>query len=163
MLRRLKGDDLDTLITRIEPPLTRAHSVIGNTAETVTFKSQRKSIALLDEETKSYLEAKPSGRFETLDTNVTSFNLLTGNGRVFEPNEAETVAFSLSNNLKGKSRSALIASMEHYDLGHKGIIRIVAERVETDAARLKKLIITSAEEIPASDWADGLDPMRSRR
>ncbi len=40
---------------------------------------------------------------------------------------------------------------------------MTTQRVETKEGRLKKLIVASAEEIPQSDWEDGVDPLRSKR
>jgi hypothetical protein len=40
---------------------------------------------------------------------------------------------------------------------------VTTQRVETKEGRLKKLIVASAEEIPQSDWDDGVDPLRSKR
>ena len=162
-IRKLNGDDLDELAVRIEPPLTRAHTAIGKTAETVTFKSRRTPLVLMNPITKGYLEARLTDEFETIDTNVTSFNLLTGNGRLYFLETEGTVPFSVHSTIGGDSRNALIRSMEHYSLGHEGKVRITAQRFETSDERIKKFVITSAEEVPQADWVQGRDPLRSRR
>jgi hypothetical protein len=162
-LKKLNGEKVDKLIKRIEPPLTRAHTAIGKTVETIEFKSKRTELAVLDIHTKAYLEAKLSDDFETVDTNVTSFNLLSGNGRIFDPDTKETAAFSVRSNAHHGTESTIIGSMEQYALGRRGTIRIVLQRVETVEGRLKKFVISSAQEIPHSDWIGGSDPMRSRR
>lgn len=162
-LDRLNGDDLNAITRRIEPPLTRAHSAIGRTAETITFKSSRTDLAVLDEDTKDNLRARPSGIFDTLDTNVTSFNVLTGNGRLFNPDTETTIPFSLHQSPRHGTATALISSMEQYSLNRKGLIRITAERVETRGERLTKYLVSSAEEIPPQDWIDGKDPLREKR
>lgn len=163
LLRKLNGDDLDKLVTRIEPPLTRAHAVIGKTADTITFKSKRTDIAELNHDTKAYLDAKLTDAFETIDTNVTSFNVLTGNGRLYDHETEGTAAFSLSSSPREGTKSTMIASMEQFASGRKGTIRVVVQRVETVEHRLKKFVVASAEEIPPSDWVDGIDPMRVAR
>ncbi len=163
LLRKLNGDDLDKLVTRIEPPLTRAHAVIGKTADKITFKSKRTDIAELNHDTKAYLDAKLTDAFETIDTNVTSFNVLTGNGRLYDPETEGTAAFSLSSSPREGTKSTMIASMEQFASGRRGTIRFVVQRVETVEHRLKKFVVASAEEIPSSDWVDGIDPMRVAR
>ncbi|MBM1558680.1 hypothetical protein JQV19_19035 [Sulfitobacter mediterraneus] len=163
VLRRLKGEEVDKLITRIEPPLTRAHAAIGKTSEKIIFRSKRTDLAVLDEHTKAYLEAEPTGQFETIDTNVTSLNLLTDNGRILDPEYSRTEAFSIMSNADAGTKNVLINSMEQYDLGRQGTVRIHAERVETTGHRLKKYLISSAEEIPTQEWVDGVDPMREKR
>ncbi|WP_264213105.1 hypothetical protein [Leisingera thetidis] len=168
-LKKLNGDDLNTISRRIEPPLTRAHKVIGRTADEVVFKSRRATLATLDEITKENLNAQPSGKYDTIDTNVTSFNVLTGNGRLYDPEAETTIPFSLQKTTRHGTATALILSMDQYSLGRNGTIRIVAERVETNSGRatnsgrLTKYIVSSAEEIPLSDWVGGVDPLRTKR
>ncbi len=162
-LNKLQDEDIEKLVTRIEPPLTRAHSVIGKTAETITFKSRRKEIVVLDNQSKLFLEARLSEDFQTIDTNVTSFNVLTGNGRLYHPEEESTVPFSLTSEPLSGTPSVLISSMEQYSLGRTGLIRVTAQRVETTEGRLKKLSLSAAEEIPVSDWVNDVDPLRSSR
>ena len=163
LLRRLDGDDLDRLVTRIEPPLTRAHAVIGKTADTICFKSKRTDIAILNHRSKAYLDAELSDAFEIIDTNVTSFNVLTGNGRLYDHETEGTAAFSLSSSPRGGTKSTMISSMEQFASGRQGTIRVVVQRVETVESRLRKFVVSSAEEIPSTDWVDGVDPMRAAR
>ena len=163
LVGRLDEGNLERIVERIEPPLTRAHKVIGKTSETISFKSHRTELALLDKRSKAYLASRLNEEFETFDTNVTSFNILTGNGRLFDPATNETSAFSLGSNSRHGTATSLIKSMEHYVSGHKGTIRIVAQRIETADQLLKKFIVSSAEEIPSNDWIDGVDPLRTAR
>ena len=162
-LKKLKGDDLNDLIQRIEPPLTRAHTVIGRTADEIKLIRGRTEIVRLDQSTKENLKAQPVGNYDTIDSNVTSFNILTGNGRLYSPETQSTIPFGLRQTYRHGTTTALISSMEQYALGRTGTIRIVGERVETPGGRLVRYIVGSAEEIPQSDWADGIDPMRQRR
>lgn len=162
-LKKLKGEELNAISQRIEPPLTRAHTAIGRTADEITLTRRGKEIVKLDQYTKENLKAEPSGTYDTLDSNVTSFNILTGNGRLYNPDTETTIPFALSDNYRHGTTTALIASMEQYSLGRTGTIRIVGERVETSGGRLVKYIVRSAEEIPRADWVDGVDPMRRRR
>lgn len=162
-LRKINGNDLDKLVTRIEPPLTRAHSVIGKTANTICLKSKRTDLAILNNETKSYMEAKLTDSFETIYSNVTSFNVLTGNGRIYDPETRGTAAFSLSSSPLDGTKNTIISSMDQFASGRQGNIKLTIQRVETVEHRLKKFIISSAEEIPPQDWVDGIDPMRAAR
>lgn len=162
-LDKLEGKDLKKLINRIEPPLTRAHAVIGKTSDTITLRGGRKEIAVLDIDSKDFLEARLQEGFQILDTNITSFNVLTGNGRLFHPEVDSTIPFSLGGQVIRGTPDALITSMRQYSLGRMGTIRITAQRVETSEHKLKKVLISSAEEVPFSDWVDGKDPLRSKR
>lgn len=162
-LEKLKGEDLKAISQRIEPPLTRAHTAIGRTANEIKLERGGAEIIKFDQETKENLKAKPVGNYDTLDSNVTSFNLLTGNGRLYSPETGATIPFGLRDTYRHGTTTALISSMEQYSLGRAGTIRIVGERIETPAGRLVKYIVGSAEEIPKADWVDGVDPMRQRR
>lgn len=162
----LKGFDenrLDKLVTRIEPPLTRAHAVIGKTADQVILRNKRTDLATFDYETKAFMEARISDRFETLDTNITSLNVLTGNGRLYDPVTQVTAPFSLNTNTPKATRKTVILSMDQFSMGRNGTIRLTVQRVETLEKRLKKYVISSAEEIPQVDWINGGDPLRSAR
>lgn len=162
-LKVLNREGLDTTIQRVEPPLTRAHTAVNRTAEEITFTSKGVQLIRLNEETKENLKAIPVGVYDTLDTNVTSFNLLTGNGRLYSPELAATVPFTVNKNYRHGTTTALIMSMEQYSLGRMGTIRIVGERVETPSGRLMKYFVGSAEEISPVEWVDGVDPLRQLR
>lgn len=161
--KKLSEDDLQKVVHRIEPPLTRGHAAIGKTATTISLRAKNTDLVLMDAGTKSYLEARLKDDFYYLDANVTSFNVLTGNGRLYHPDEDSTVAFSLSADPFAGTKNILIESMQQYSAGRCGIVRMTTQRVETKEGRLKKLIVASAEEIPQSDWEDGVDPLRSKR
>src|SRR5690606_22442781 len=61
-------NQLDTLIQRIEPPLSRAHTVVDQTASRVTFKSKSTDLFIMNRVTKEYIEAKPLNSPEILVT-----------------------------------------------------------------------------------------------
>lgn len=109
------------------------------------------------------MRAIPVGAYDTLDSNVTSFNLLTGNGRLYSPELEVTVPFTVNKNYRHGTTTALILSMEQYSLGRMGTIRIFGERVETPSGRLVKYFVGSAEEISPVEWIDGVDPLRQLR
>lgn len=161
--KKINDDDLEKLLNRIEPPLTRAHAVIGKTAGTIKLNASRTELVELNPETKSYLEARARDEFQTIETNATSFNVLTRNGRLYDPVSAQTVPFTLTNNAMSGSSDVITNSMRQYAQGREGTIRITAQRVETLEGRLKQLRISSAELIPKADWVDEIDPLTVRR
>jgi hypothetical protein len=162
-LSKEERNQLDVLVQRIEPPLSRAHSVIGRTASEVKFVSRRTELFTMDEVTKEYIEAKPANAPEILHTNVTAYNVVSRNGRMFDPVHNNTAAFTLGKSpLKG-SANTITTSMDQYQAGRKGMVKITADRVQTESGRLKKFLITAAEEIPPQDWDGGHDPLRSVR
>ncbi|MEM7724153.1 MAG: hypothetical protein AAF376_17540 [Pseudomonadota bacterium] len=160
---KLDEEDLSKLVNRIEPPLTRAHKAIGDSVDGIFISHKRRELAQLNHDTKSYLEARLRAEHTTIETNATSFNVLTGNGRLFDPIEHETVPFTLRPNARLGSGPTLLQSMEQYAMGNTGTIKITAQREETSDGRLKRLLVSAAEKIPQSDWIDGADPMRTKR
>lgn len=154
---------LDTLIQKIEPPLSRAHTVIGQTASEVTFKSKRTDLFKMDQATKEYIEAKPLNSPETILTNVTAYNVVSRNGRMYDPVSRATAAFTLTTNpLKGTA-NIITTSLDQYQAGRRGMVKVTADRVQTESGRLKKFLVTAAEEIAPQDWENGQDPLRSIR
>lgn len=164
--KRLSKDErneLDTLIQRIEPPLSRAHTVIGQTATEVAFKSKRTELFKMDEVTKEYIEAKPLGAPEVMLTNITAYNVVSRNGRMYDPVNGSTAAFTLIKSpLKGTANT-ITTSLDQYQAGRQGLVKVTADRVQTESGRLKKFLVTAAEEIAVQDWENGQDPLRSVR
>jgi len=164
--KRLSKDErneLDTLIQRIEPPLSRAHMVIGQTATEVAFKSKRTELFKMDEATKEYIEAKPLDAPEVIITNITAYNVVSRNGRMYDPVNGSTAAFTLIKSpLKGTANT-ITTSLDQYQAGRKGLVKVTADRVQTESGRLKKFLVTAAEEIAIQDWENGQDPLRSVR
>ncbi len=122
--RKLSEEDLQKVVHRIEPPLTRGHAAIGKTATTISLRAKSTDLVIMDGGTKSYLEARLKDEFYLLDANVTSFNILTGNGRLYHPDEDSTVAFSLSPDPFAGTKNILIESMQQYSAGRCGIVRL---------------------------------------
>lgn len=162
-LSKDERNELDTLIQRIEPPLSRAHMVIGQTATEVAFKSKRTELFKMDEVTKEYIEAKPLGNPAVMVTNITAYNVVSRNGRMYDPVNGSTAAFTLIKSpLKGTANT-ITTSLDQYQAGRKGLVKVTADRVQTESGRLKKFLVTAAEEIAVEDWENGQDPLRSAR
>jgi hypothetical protein len=162
-LSKEERNELDTLVQRIEPPLSRAHSVIGHTANEVVFKSKRIDLFKMDHVTKEYIEARPLNSPEILFTNVTAYNVVSWNGRMFDPVQGNTAAFTLVKSpLKGTAK-VVTTSLDQYQAGRKGMVKVTVDRVQTESGRLKKFLVTAAEEIAPQDWENGQDPLRSIR
>lgn len=162
-MSRKEKNDLEILIQRIEPPLSRAHTVIDRTATKIAFSSKRTQLFEMDSLTKEYIEAVPAETPEIIHTNITAYNVVSRNGRMFDPKHSNTAAFTLVRSpLKGTA-STVTTSMDQYQAGRKGMVKVTVDRVQTASGRLKKFLIMAAEEIPRTDWENGLDPLRAKR
>ncbi len=82
---------------------------------------------------------------------------------MFDPVNNCTAAFTLVKSpLKGTGQ-IITTSLDQYQAGRKGIVKVTADRVQTESGRLKKFLVTAAEEIAQSDWENGQDPLRAVR
>ena len=162
-MSQIERTELELLVQRVEPPLSRAHTVIGKTATEVQFISKRTELFKMDALTKEYIEAKPANDPEILHTNITAYNVVSRNGRIFDPVNGTTAAFTLNKSpLKGTA-STITTSMDQYQAGRKGMVKVTVDRVQTESGRLKKFLISAAEEISPADWENGQDPLRTVR
>lgn len=162
-LSKEERNQLEVLTQRVEPPLSRAHTLIGQTASEVKFISKRTQLFNMDETTKEYIEAKPANSPEILNTNVTAYNVVSRNGRMFDPQTKKTAAFTLVKSpMKGTAKT-ITTSLDQYQAGRKGMVKVTVDKVATESGRLKKFLVTAAEEIDRSDWEDGQDPLRAAR
>ncbi len=162
-LSKRQKTEIELLIQNIEPALTRGHSAVGITADQIEIKTKRTSVARLDIETKDYIEAKPSENYSIIDTNITAYNSLSANGRLYDPESGSIIPFSIEKGHHVGTRNAVAASLKSYEDGNYGTIKITACPVETNSGRLKKYLIRSAEEIHPSDWEDGKNPLTTKR
>lgn len=156
-------DLIDDLVQQIEPSLSKAHDFVGKTAKTAEVKINRTVSFELNQTTKEYVEAEPVGKFDTMDTNITAYNVNSQNGRLYHPVDNETVSMTVKKEADPKSKNAITASLNAYQEGNEGKIRITAERVATKSGRLKKYLISHAERIPQADWVNGVDPLTAKR
>ena len=133
--KRLSKDEkneLELLIQRIEPPLSRAHTAVGKTAAEVVFKSKRAELFKMDEITKEYIEAKPLNSPEILLTNVTAYNVVSRNGRMYDPVQGNTAAFTLVKSpLKGTA-NIITTSLDQYQAGRRGMDKVTVDRVQSE-------------------------------
>ena len=137
--------------------------MVGRTASEVQFISKRTKLFQMDQTTKEYIEAKPANAPEILHTNVTAYNVVSHNGRMFDPVNKSTAAFTLVKSpLKGTG-NIITTSLDQYQAGRKGMVKVTVDRVQTESGRLKKFLVTAAEGIAPQDWENGQDPLRSSR
>lgn len=162
-MSKAEKNELELLVQKVEPPLSRAHMVVGRTATNVQFISKRTEIFKMDALTKEYIEAKPANAPEVLHTNITAYNVVSRNGRMFDPVNGNTAAFTLVKSPLRGTANTITTSMDQYQAGRKGMVRVTVDRVQTESGRLKKFLVTAAEEISVADWENGQDPLRSRR
>ncbi|HRO13579.1 MAG TPA: hypothetical protein PLL33_00755 [Paracoccus sp. (in: a-proteobacteria)] len=162
-ISKLEEQELEDLSYRIEPSLRRGHEAIGRSADAITITSKRTEVAKLDSATKRYLDIREAPGNEIFIANVTSFNILSGNGRIYYPPINTTIGFSLEVKAPPEVAAKLTESMNYYSRGREGKIRITARHLVNGDGRVVRLIIKNADEVPAVDWVEGSDPLRATR
>ena len=166
LLKKIEKYDknlVEELVHQIEPALERAHNFVGKTATRLEVKLSSNDNFCLDKTTKEYVEAKPTGKYDTIDTNITAYNVNSHNGRLYHPVDEETISMTVIKNTKANTKNKITESLNAYQEGKEGKIRITAEKVSTKSGRLKKYLISDADYIPQSDWVNGIDPLHAKR
>lgn len=150
-LNRLPKSDIDDLVMRVEPPLTRAHAAIGKSARTVKLLAKKTELIEFDEGTKIYLESKIEDDPKILYTNVSAFNALWHTGRLYDKERGRTVPFKVFDNAMKGTETVISESLRNYTRGWPSEIRITARREMAGDRRLKRYHITAAEHIDDDD------------
>lgn len=150
-IRRMPAGDIDDLVVRIEPPLTRAHAAIGRSASSVRLLTKKTELAKFDSSTKAYLESDVEPDAVVLQTNVSAFNAVSNNGRLYDLELARTVPFTVKKPPFPGTKAVLSESLRNYTRGWPSDIRITARREISGDRRLKRYHISAAEPLPQGD------------
>ncbi|MGR3749601.1 DUF7946 domain-containing protein [Paracoccus sp. (in: a-proteobacteria)] len=150
-LRKLDSGDLEELSRRIEPPLTRAHAVVGRSADQITLASKRTPLLTFDESTKKYLESQIEVEPITIYSNVSAFNALWSTGRLYDRQVGRTVPFKIQDNALEGTGAAISESLMRYTKGWPAEIKIVARREVAGDNHIKRYHISAAEPIDPND------------
>lgn len=162
LVKKFDTNELDALSKRIEPPLTRSHEFVDTTADRLILSTRRSIVSEHNSASAAYLNGQIERSAIVFHANVTSYNGVTGNGRLYFEPEKRITPFTIGKNVISGTRPLLSTSLDHFTRGHQGKIKLSAFREISGDGRLKRLVISAADEIPSSDWIDGVDPLRSR-
>lgn len=150
-LNKLDSSDLEELSRRIEPPLTRAHAVIGKSADSIKLYNKNTELVQFDSSTKQFLDATTETESITFYTNISAFNALWRTGRLYDRGLGRTVPFKVQDNALEGTGAAISESLMHYTKNWPADIKITARREISGDNRLKRYHISAAEPI---DYAD---------
>lgn len=128
-LRRLEnthGGDLEALVAAIEPSVRQSHSVIGEGVQTLNVYGGRNRVTQYNVETKAYVEgAIEDNRARDDEFSVSSFNVNTGYGRVFDADVGRVVPFKVNRGALDSTKAVLSWGLNEYanGTGRKVLIR----------------------------------------
>lgn len=144
-LERLPSGDLEALVDGIEPSISRAHSVIGVGAKSLSIDKGRTPLLQLNNNTKDYVRTSivDSDTVER-EVSVGALNVNSGNGRVYLEDIGKTVPFSIIKEPIPGTYQALSRSLDRNARGLPSDVNIDCQEVTSVNGLIKKLIIHAA-------------------
>ena len=138
--------DVEKLVGISEPPLERAHDIIGNGVEDVEWVAGFDSIANFNRESKAYIKQTVYDP-EVLhdDFTVTGFYGISGNGSVWDENLGHNVAISMDRETLRSVGKIFSWGLDQYTNNTGLQVRIAFSRNLSVDGRVKKYIIHSAD------------------
>lgn len=143
-LGRLPSGDREALIDKIEPSMRRAHTVIGEGANTLDIRKNKSSLLRLDQDTKAYVNADFLTDETLMVVSVGAYNANSGNGSAYLPEIGKTVRFYAPKGLDADTYAALSYSLDKYVNGLPSEIQIACVPTVSLDDRYKRLKIVRA-------------------
>lgn len=127
----------------LEVPLEQAHRPIRSDLNTTIAlkRSHAEVIIQLDKETLKAVSHQTDSEFIQVLGNVTRFNVLSGNGRLYDDAEARTISFSVAPGLSRFERTLLTKSLTDLVNGGLEKITFTVAKVRSAKGILKKYIV----------------------
>lgn len=144
-LERLPSGDLEALVDGIEPSISRAHTVIGVGARSLTIEKGKTPLLQLNNDTKDYVRTSIVDT-DTVEREVSvgALNVNSGNGRVYLQDIGKTVPFSIIKEPTPGTYQALSRSLDRNARGLPSDVNIHCQEVTSINGVIKKLIIHAA-------------------
>lgn len=127
----------------LEVPLEQAHRPIRSNPNTsiALRRSPSEIVIELDKESLSAVSLQTDTELVTVRGNVTRFNILSGNGRLFDESEDRTLSFSVAPQLSRIERALLTKSLTDQVNGSYAKINFNVAKVRSPKGVLKKYVI----------------------
>jgi hypothetical protein len=138
----------DEVAEIMEGSLQRAHRPINEGVDSISIERPRSNLILLDEETKSWVETRDEAPLsENISGNVTRYNAITRNGRVYIDQLNRIVPFRVGQDFPFNRFGVLTWSLHGSNSGQAGTqqlpkkISINARQVLSANSKVKRLIL----------------------
>jgi hypothetical protein len=143
-LAKLPSGDREALIDKIEPSMRRAHTIIGEGANTLDIRMNKTPMLRLDHGTKAYVNADFLTDETLMVVSVGAYNANSGNGSAYLPEIGKTVRFYAPKGLDAETYAALSYSLDKYVNGLPSQIQIACVPTVSLDDRYKRLKIVRA-------------------
>lgn len=143
-LNRLPSGDREALVDKVEPSMRRAHTVIGEGANSLDLRANKKQLLRLDHNTKAYVNADFLTDETLMVVSVGAYNANSGNGSAYLPDIGKTVRFYAPKGLDADTYAALSYSLDKYVNGLPSEIQIACVPTVSLDDRYKRLKIVRA-------------------
>ena len=136
----------DDLAETVEGALQRAHHPIGETVDRIILERPRAPLVEFDEGTKDWVNTRDIGdNVQQLNGNVTRYNSVTGNGRMYVQELGKIVPFRPDDSFSPIKVSYLTWSLHGSANSLPKKLSLSAKKVETASGHTKRLLVQDCE------------------
>jgi hypothetical protein len=142
--------DLDELAEKLEGSLQDAHRPIGaeGTIAKISIGSPRQSFVEFNEDTKGWVNTREEAvSTEALRGNVTRYNALSRNGRIFVDDFGRVVPVRPDGDFPSGELSNLTWSLHGSNIGNHNKLNLQARRVTSASGKVKRLLLAGCQRV----------------
>lgn len=143
--------DLDELSEILEGSLQDAHRPIGDDGEikTMSISTPRTELVVFDSETKDWVNTRDEAQvFEDVRGNVTRYNSLSRNARVFVDEFNRVVPMRPDGDFNIGSLPLLTWSLHGSNVGTRNKLDMRVRRVSSASGKVKRLLLSGCQRAP---------------
>lgn len=145
-LERRRGGDLEALVAAVEPSVRQSHSIIGDGAKVLNVLGGTHKLSTYDIKTKEYVEGTYEDKtIVEKDVSVSSFNVNSGHGGVFDFDLGRVVPIQLTKDTLDRAKGVLSWGLDQYanETGKRVSLKYYSILALDD--RIKKYIVVDAD------------------
>jgi hypothetical protein len=148
MKKEIEKDEpfFDELAETLEGSLQRAHRPIGEDVDSVSIERPRSPLVTFNQKTKDWVNTREEApRTESMTGNVTRFNSVTRNGRVFVKELGRIVPFKPDGDFPGSSLGLLTWSLHGSNLDIQKKLEREVRPVKSSSGDTKRLLLSDCK------------------
>lgn len=134
----------DSLAEQMEGSLQRAHRAVDTDVPIITLERPRSELVTFDKHTKDWVTTRDENpNSETLFGNVTRYNSVSRNGRMFVEELDRIIPFRPADSFNRSKDGNLTWSLHGNATGQGKRLRLTAKRIESARGEAKRLLLTN--------------------
>tara|TARA_B110001469_G_C9543277_1_gene269733 strand:+ start:63 stop:884 length:822 start_codon:yes stop_codon:yes gene_type:complete len=145
-----ENEDLEAeLSIALESPLEQVHRPISNNEEVKISLSKNltKDTIELNQESLDYVSTRTeSGIEKGISGNVTRYNILSGNGRLYDDRLGRTISFGLDSDVSQVEKKLLTWSIDEGNSGRDGKLLLDVNRIINKRGETKRYVVVEVKE-----------------